>query len=339
MIDLPPTLSDAEMAELQAGFMAELAAVSPELPEAARGLLECIATRNWVLEWGLPHWLGATFELEPEVTRVLALSNAFGLAYVRAADDQIDGDEPRCAASLGPVLHHLWISQYARLLGATGEGRPTGGGVAPVGRTTAVRLWTSFDEYVKEWLRAALQAREGPASPFRSYTEDDYLQLSWRGAPLKIGCAAACLLASREDDLPHLASAVDQCMAALVLVDDAFDWAEDLAAGRYNTFVACCSDLPQRDEHRQANHREVLKEVYTGGAVGPYFEAVQQRLTRAREAARAFGCEGLSTYVDWYESEATACGAWLQKEARARRLAVLETARASHAAARPLARR
>jgi hypothetical protein len=336
MTDLPPNLSDDEMGELKASIMAELGAISPELPESARGLLDCISTRNWVLEWGLPHGLGATLGLEPEVTRVLALSNAFGLAYVRYADDRIDGDEPRCAAGLGPVLHHLWIAQYARLLGASGQGPPVAGVAAHPDRSTAIRFWACFDEYMREWLRAALRVRQGPRSTFRSFTEKDYLQLSWRGAPLKIGCAAACLLAGREGDLPHLTSAVDQCMAALVLVDDEFDWAEDLAAGRYNTFVACCSDLPQSAEHREANHRAVLKEVYTGDAARAYFDAVRQRLRMARGSVQAFGCQWLSAFIDWYESEVTACGAWLEREAHARLLAVVASARASQAPAHPL---
>jgi hypothetical protein len=335
MTDLPPTVSDAELGELKASFAAELGAISPELPESARGLLDCISTRNWVLEWGLPQGLGATLGLEAETTRVLALSNAFGLAYVRYADDRIDGDAPRCAAGLGPVLHHLWIAQYARLLGASGQRRPVARRAAHPDQSTAIRFWACFDEYMKEWLRAAQRVRESPRSTFRSYTEEDYLQLSWRGAPLKIGCAAACLLAGREGDLPHLTCAVDHCMAALVLVDDAFDWAEDLAAGRYNTFVACCSDLTQSALHREANHRAVLKEVYTGDAARAFFDAVRQRLRRARGPAQAFGCQWLSVFIDWYETEVTACERWLEGEARARLLSVVAAARSSQEPAHP----
>jgi hypothetical protein len=135
--------------------------------------------------------------------------------------------------------------------------------------------------------------------------------LARRGAPLKICCAAACLLVGREGDILPLTSVLDQLLVGVVLLDDQFDWKADLEAGRYNAFVAYCSDLPQTDEWRETNRQAVLKEIYLRQAARPYFDLIRDRMQKAERSAQSTGCLGLRDFITWYKGEVTTCGAWL----------------------------
>ena len=115
-----------------------------------------------------------------------------------------------------------------------------------------------------------------------------------------------------------LSSAMDELMIGVVMMDDEFDWAEDLDAGRYNVFVAYCSDLPQTNEWREANRKAVVREIYCGQVARPYFSVLREHLQRAKAGAQAVGCSGMVDYISWFEEEAMACGTWLVEESRSR---------------------
>ncbi len=328
--EMPPSLPDAERAAGKARFLADLAALAPALGNTGRRLLTRIVTPNWALEWSLAYWVGTALSLPADVTRELVLSNVYMLAFGRLADDLVDGDEPKGALSLAVALYHLWIRQYVRLFASTRPIRVASPGSVVGDRRAAGRFWAYFDDYMTQGLRVTLDG--GPlASNFRSYTEGDFQCLAARGAPLKIGCAAACLLAGRDSDVAVLASVVDLVVSSVVLLDDEFDWVEDLEAGRYNAFVAYCSDLPQTDEQREANRQAVLQEIYLGQAARPYFDLIQERLQQALQTSRSIGCPGLSDFIVWYEREVTACGAWLAQEAKTQLRALVDATQASRA--------
>jgi hypothetical protein len=290
---MPPNLPDDEIGAARANFLAELEALSPQLHKSGHALLEKIATPNWALEWALPFWLGEAFALPPDTTRTLVMANVFLLGYERLADDLIDGDAAADALRLAVALHHLWVAQYVRL-GASRE------------------FWRFFEEYLTQFLQGTLGSHDHVAA---SGEGDFFRHIAWRGASLKICCAAACLLGARPDALLDLATAVDQVMTGVVLLDDEFDWEQDLHSGRRNEFVAFCSPFPQTDEHRDANHLSVLRVIHDGTAARPYFDNIRARLHVAAESVRALGCKGLGTFIDWYDAEVAACGRYIEREA------------------------
>jgi hypothetical protein len=206
-------------------------------------------------------------------------------------------------------MHALWIAQLREVAGGVSEG--------PAAPGAAVRFWLDFHEYQSQWLRALLDDRLPPA-PFRAYTDADFGSLARRGAPLKVCCAAACLLAGRERDLPALEDAIDRLLAGAVLLDHALDWPEDLAAGRANAFVAYASDLPQTAAHRDANRRAVLESILLGDAARPYFAQIGARLRTAGETAEALQCTGLAAFLSWLDRETQAYASRLRGEARSR---------------------
>jgi hypothetical protein len=290
---MPPRLPDDEIGAARVSFLAELDTLSPQLHDSGHALLEKIATPNWALDWALPFWLGEAIPLPPDTTRTLVMANVFLLGYERLADDLIDGDAAADALRLAVALHHLWILQYVRL-GVSRE------------------FWRFFDEYLTQFLQGALGSHDHVA---RSGEGDFLRHIAWRGASLKICCAAACLLGARPDALLDLAMSVDQVMAGVVLLDDEFDWEEDLRAGRRNEFVAFCSPFPQTEEYRDANRLSVLRVIHDGTAARPYFDNIRARLYVAGESVRVLGCKGLGAFIDWYDAEVARCGKYVEHEA------------------------
>jgi hypothetical protein len=308
-----PRLPLGEIEETGARFCAGLQRVAPALVPHGRRLLARIAAPNWTLEWGLPRWLGDAFGLPPDASAGLVLANAYGLAFVRLVDGLADGEsagfEPAEAVLLAGATHSLWVGQVRQVVeGAT---------VRPVGRDGVARFWRDFDEHRSNGVRAMLDDRLPPV-PFRAYTEADFRRLAARGAPLKVCCAAACLLAGREHDLPALADAIDQLLVGAVLLDHALDWPQDLAEGRPNAFVAYASGLPQTAENRDDNRRRVLEAILLRRGARPYFARIGERLRAAHNTADALPCAGLAAFLGWLDRQTAAYAARLRGEANGR---------------------
>ena len=251
---------------------------------AAHHLLERITTPNWALEWCLPLWVGENLGLPHDTRRLLMLSNVFGLGYVRVQDDLTDDETtkaPRAEAlALSTLLYHLWMDAY--------RGR--------IQRASCLLAASRCDP-----------GRVGASDPRRQPAErgrrmapdgaDTRLQLAHRGAPLKLAPGGACLLAGKDGMIPTWDEALEHLLAAMVLFDHAEDWRDDLAAGRYNAFIAYASPLPQTAEHREANERAVFDEMFHGPGGRPYFARIIEEADVAERLAQCIACTGLSEYL------------------------------------------
>ena len=286
-----------------------LSALVPEVRTVARELLERVSTPNWGLEWGLPGWLSQTFAFSDLAQEELLLSNIYMIAYARLLDDLADQDSPAnndCELVLESLLHHTWLRQYVLLFN---DHAPDPAALA--------RFWNALDGYMGEWLRAT-QNRSGEGfPPFEEYTETDFQRLAARGAFLKICPAAACGLAGRENLIPSFALAMENLTVGVVMLDEQFDWDRDLDAGRYNTFVAYCSDLPQIEAYKDRNTENVLKEIYLKRLGQPYFEILIAHLQEAQHWAAHANCARLGDYIAWYENEARICANYFAETSRA----------------------
>ncbi|MDH7485234.1 MAG: hypothetical protein QHJ81_03040 [Anaerolineae bacterium] len=298
-----PFLSDPEILVLKEHVCAALERFSPQLLEAGRRLLDRLATPNWTLEWYLPRWLGEAFGLSPDLIRDLVLSNVYGLSCIRLQDDLVDGEVDRAswesAILLASALHHLWLSGYVQLFAGTSP------------------FWGYFEQFMGQWLRATWRSNRPPAVDFRSYEEEDFLRLAERGAPLKVCCAGACLLAGREELILPLTSAMDHFLVGAVLLDQAKDWADDLEAGRYNVFVAYASPQPQEPDRRESYRQAVLEEICLGQAARPYFDRIQRHVRIALEKAEAVDCPALRQHMQSFENQVVTIRDRLAEEARA----------------------
>ncbi|MBM4458685.1 MAG: hypothetical protein FJ011_13100 [Chloroflexi bacterium] len=282
------SLPQGDVRVARTSYGAALAGLDRAATDAGWRLFDRIATRNWLLEWRLPRWLGESLDLGAEAAEALALANVFGLAYVRLRDDLADGETESAdwAQTLAATLHDRWVAVYIQLF----DGQRA--------------FWRCFQQYMIEWR----QSDESPTRPFEAYTTDDFLRLAHRGAPLKIGCAAAYLLAHRPGIMPALTKTIDCLLVAAVLLDHVKDWRDDLAAGRYNAFVSYVSALAQTPENRVANRRAVWQELAAGDVGRPYFHTIRNWLRLAAAEAQPIGCSGLSRYLAWLEAEAVGFG-------------------------------
>ncbi|MCU0501933.1 MAG: hypothetical protein MUC51_09235 [Anaerolineae bacterium] len=299
----PPVLPMVEQRVARECYLAACSAAPPCLADAAGAWLETIQPPRWALEWSLPFWLGESLGLPSKVTRRLVLSNVVGLAYVRLQDAWADGEilpfRPTVAPLLATLLYRRWMQEYIDLFGSE------------------QKFWAPFDQYLTEWLAATASSNDMPEHSFRDYGPDDFLRLAQRGAPLKVCVAGACVLAGREDLLAALTDAIDHLLVSAVLLDHAQDWSDDLAAGRYNAFVAYASPLPQTPEYRQINERSIQQEICLHKAGRPYFRVARDHLRIARKRARPANCPDLQRYLSWLDQQAATCGERLAGNAAA----------------------
>jgi hypothetical protein len=299
-----------------------LDAAVPGLGVGGVRLLNEHGPAQWPVEWHLPWWLAASLGLAEADWRALTVCNLLGLGYVRIQDRLAEGEGTAAAsdAVLAAACYELALAELARLFPAT----PT--------------FWQYRRLFMAHWLRALCDDQTPISQPFDAWQEQDLAALAWRGAPLKISAAGACLLANRGDLIPTLTDALDQLLIAQVLLDHVDDWREDLSAGRFNAFVAYATDClenssplgpvsdrarrsssigaptgrrgscPQDENTVEANRRRVLALLMMGDP-GSYFQLVQRYTARAGSLAAQAGCSGLAEFAASLQSEADlGCG-------------------------------
>ena len=142
-------------------------------------------------------------------------------------------------------------------------------------------FWDHLRRFQGQWLRATLGEHPLDGAELRSGQADALRHLAERGAPLKVGCVAVCLLAQRSADIAPLMAGIDAWLAGAVLVDHADDWQADLEAGRTNAFVAYLTPRSHGLHDRQAVRQAVLEELYLGSAARPYMAQAQDEGKKA----------------------------------------------------------
>jgi hypothetical protein len=159
-----------------------------------------------------------------------------------------------------------------------------------------IRFWSYFGDFTTRWLRTMAPV-----------PDEELVPGSQRGTLIRVACAAGCLAANREDALLPLARALDHLLVAVVLLDDAFDWENDLRANRNNALVSFCSASPQTQENQEANRAAVLHGIYVDDVLPGYFAAARDRLRSAYLWCERARCRGLGAYATWYDTEIDAC--------------------------------
>ena len=359
---------NTEKQKVKKRFMEDLTALAPELRPAAGSLLEQISASNWTLEWGLPFWLGTTFKISADLIREMLLFNAFGLGFVRLADNIADCESPWSesvvtgfewkkqqsnfnntksqtevqqqvsenhltqneAVLLQVALQHLANKQVTRLAARIQVGSELGNRGREESEFLVRDFLLCFDNYLGQWLRATSARNQQPAVCFQYYAEEDFIRLAERGAPLKVCCAAACALAGRPSDLDTLTLAVDNLLVSCVLLDHIYDWPQDIQADRYNAFVAYCSDLFQCSDNREANREAVLKKLYLKDIWKPYLDITQKFLAKAKNGAKLIGCHGLVEFITILGNETSNYSNWLKDEINNRKRTITKSSMNNH---------
>ncbi len=247
--------------------------------------LERIQPPNWTLEWYLPVWLGGAFGVDVEIARRVTLSNVLGLAAIRLEDDLRDGDvradEVPTAGRVAGMLFTEAVALYGPLFPPTSP------------------FWSKLQATMTDWRSSGSEegADTGDSPP-----------LARRGAPLKIGARAIWLFGDGRVSWELVDRCLDVALVALARYDDLCDWEADLAAGRWNAFVASCTGEPQTIVRRSPNWAAVLVAILTRGAARAGFEQVATEARRASELAVELGSVCLADHLVRMADRAAAQG-------------------------------
>jgi hypothetical protein len=258
-------------------ILRRLAEDEPRLEGLARCQLTRLGPDRWTIEWHLPWWLGRRFDLEPRLVETLLRSNVFGLLSIRLQDDLEDGEvAPDEIADTRSLANRAFAEALIGYRARFDEGSP---------------IWPFLDRSMADW-------RSGAAGA----------DLAARGAPLKIAAYACCLSANRLDLWPELERSLDGAVTALVRYDQFCDWEVDLAAGRWNAFVATVIDGDQTPARADRNRAAVLTAMLTRDVVREQFHAAVRGAEEAAALAAAIGISELAAFLTAWASRTTEQG-------------------------------
>jgi hypothetical protein len=165
-------------------------------------------------------------------------------------------------------------------------------------------FWGQLDQRMKEWHAATIAAGVSEADRLpRDPTSRT--PLAQRGAPLKISAFAVCMLSGRLEQFPVIERCLDHALTAMVLYDHAVDWRADLAAGRWNAFVA--SALPSQGT--RATSAEMQVAMLTTDAIAAHFAAIVEELNLASAVASDLSVHGLFVHLSRLADHIDAQGA------------------------------
>jgi hypothetical protein len=263
--------------EMIAQVPGRIAARQPRLEALASRHLARLTPDRWTIEWHLPSWLGRRFDLQPALVEALTWSNVLGLLAIRLEDDLDDGDVPRNevddTGALARLAFEAAVAEYRMWFD---DGSP---------------IWPFLERSMAEWRAGAT----GTA-------------LSARGAPLKIAGYACCVAAGRLDVWPRLEPSLEGAVTALVLYDQFCDWEADLAAGRWNAFVATVLGGDREPARPDRDRSAVLSAMLTRPVVREHFDVTVRTASEAASVAADLEVTGLAQFLASWTARTTAQG-------------------------------
>jgi hypothetical protein len=264
--------------EVTAEVLRRISARAPRLDGLARRQLARLGPDRWAIEWHLPAWLGRRLDLDSRFVEALVRSNVLGLLSIRLQDDLDDGEVAPAdiadARALASLAFEEAIDEYRALFD---ERSP---------------IWSFLERAMADW-------RAGASGT----------QLAARGAPIQIAGYACCLHAGRLDLWPTLERTLDGAVTALVLYDQFCDWEADLAAGRWNAFVATVVDAEQQPVRRDRNRAAVLAAMLGRPVVREQFDLVIRKATEAATLADDIGVTELAEFLSGWAARTSEQGA------------------------------
>jgi hypothetical protein len=263
--------------EVTAEVARRIAARAPRLEGLAGRHLARLTPNRWTIEWRLPAWLGHRLDLEPEFVATLVRSNVLGLLAIRLEDDLEDGEIPPSERDDTCALAVLALDEAV----------------------LAYRAWFDDGSAIWPFIERSLAAwRAGSTG----------MELAARGAPMKIAGYACCLHADRLEVWPALERSLDGAVTALVLYDQFCDWEADVAAGRWNAFVAAVVGAEQERARGDRTRAAMLTAMLTRPVVREHFDAAVRRAVDAATLAADLGVLELAAFLASWASRTSEQG-------------------------------
>jgi hypothetical protein len=286
-------VSEGEFAAIWAAYEEHVRAVCEGAYPSALQLSGRLDPQRWVLEWNLAGWVGAGLGVPAGTWRKITLSNALILASVVWQDDLEDGElrvaDRDAARRIGEGLFHAAMEPYRELIPAESP------------------FWQAIDRWMEAWRAATADAAasDAAATGARAYTAlpTDLSPLAVRGAPLKVPALGLCVIADRAHAFPALEASIDHALTGMVLYDHFVDWMDDLAAHRWNAFVAfALGERPTRwTEPTMVAVRAAM--LAQRRLLSEYFDLIDAELAAAEQSAAQAGVGELALHFHDVASE------------------------------------
>ncbi|MCG7409695.1 hypothetical protein MH117_20015 [Paenibacillus sp. ACRRX] len=196
------------------------------------------STKNYIC-YLLPYWTQEATGITTEQCRQLSLAEVFIMLYLFLQDDVMDTrpaqiKEPLALSSL---FYNTALSLYRQLFPSESP------------------FWNAFDQCTAEWAEGVTQ--EGYANYFLT----NPFHITLKAAPIKLAFEGAVYLGGRIHIQDVLSHEVNNALIALQMVDDYYDWEEDMAEGNYNSLLAWITyklDLSSFEELTAATVRQSI---------------------------------------------------------------------------------
>ncbi|WP_028544496.1 hypothetical protein [Paenibacillus taiwanensis] len=211
------------------------------------------STKNYIC-YLLPYWTQDATGISTEQCRQLSLAEVFIMLYLFLQDDVMDTRPVQIKEplALSGLFYSTALSLYRQLF------------------PSASPFWNAFDQYTAEWAEGVTQ--EGYANYFLT----DPFRITLKAAPVKLASSGAVYLSKRAGILDTLSNAVDVTLIALQMVDDYFDWKEDMIEGNYNGLLAWIRWKLQLDPTLALSEEMVKQAIYTLGHLDSYAQFASQ---------------------------------------------------------------
>ncbi len=244
--------------------------------------LEHKMPRAFHIAYLLPFWLEEPLALDRNVCRLVGLSSTFLVLYFMLQDELMDAEPEEYEGHLQPLATFLLLdalAPYHRVFGS----EPA--------------FWALFEEYIAQWGLSISWERQWHWGQVRAFEEADLILLARKAAPLKISCAALCLLAGRKEATELLEKMIDDLMMSFLLADDLQDWRGDLAQGSYTYFLTRVLAHRRLDPHTTLTETDVEKALFAGAVLDEYLGLIAEYRRRALESASALAVPYLEAYL------------------------------------------
>lgn len=196
----------------------------------------------------LPFWFKNKYGIDADTCMRLAEANAFGLLYFFTQDEVMDAPAGEYKGNLLPLssLFNLeLLSRYRSLFSSVSS------------------FWKYYDKYFGEWAQSVAWERREHFGCCTGFSEEDLVMLARKAAPLKIPCAAICLLSGKESDIPAWERLIDCYHTVIQLVDDWRDWKEDLKTGNCSYFLSKAAEANELADFGAIKEAVVHKTILT----------------------------------------------------------------------------
>lgn len=275
---------DKEIDIIYTRFISEVRKIDHFLAE---GLLQMAHSnrKNYLLVC-LPYWLDEAFDapLPMNFLRSQSLANLYGTSFILMQDKLIDRQEDvleQLQVSnfqlLSTTLYYRCVREYHRLF--------------PIDNL----FWALFEKYLTEYTRSSLWEKREHWHQIKDFSPEDFVHLGQKLSPLKICCAATCLLHRKKEWISHFSRIIENYHIGYQLTDDLLDWKDDLQSRNYTYLLTTVHKNSGRD---RLSEEEIEKILRTTPVVKNLLRESTEYFQRARNLSAEVHCRQLCAYID-----------------------------------------